>query len=97
MAEIAIFQGRVTEAETILLHNKNYELALNICLRLHRWERALEIAKSSGNPMDVQLILTKRKQYLIALNCTEYIGVFLKMSGNSGFNDDERSLDEINN
>lgn len=97
MAEIAVFQGRITEAETILLHNRNYELALIICLRLHRWERALEIAKSTGNPMDVQDLLAKRKQYLIALNCTEYVGAYLKMSGNSVLIDDEKSIDEIDN
>lgn len=87
MAEIAVFQGRVTEAETILLHNKNYALAMDICLRLHRWERALEIAKSSPNKSDIQLILSKRKEYLMALNCNEYSGVFIQCTnGDSGHN-----------
>lgn len=91
MAEIAVFQGRINEAETILLHNKNFKLALEICLRLHRWERALEIAKSSSNPSDLQSILLKRKQYLAALNCPEYIDAYKRMSQVNGF---DKSVDE---
>lgn len=85
MAEIAVFQGRINEAETILLHNKNYALAMEICLRLHRWERALEIAKSSSTPTDIQSIQSKRKQYLAALNCAEYIDSYktlMQVNGN---------------
>lgn len=80
MAEIAVFQGRISEAETILLHNKNYDLVLEICLRLHRWERALEIAKISPKSTHVDLVLSKRGKYLTALNCNEYVNSYLKMT-----------------
>lgn len=80
MAEIAVFQGRVNEAETILLHNKNYALALEICLRLHSWERALEIAKSSPVDADVRLVMAKRKEYLISLKCDEYLAAYMQLT-----------------
>lgn len=84
MAEIAVFQGRISEAETILLHNKNYDLVLEICLRLHRWERALEIAKNSPKSTHVDLVLSKRGKYLTALNCDEYVNSYLKMTNPKG-------------
>lgn len=95
MAEIAVFQGRVTEAETILLHNKNVALALDICLRLHRWERALEIARASTNKSDVPMVLAKRKEYLRSLNCSEYVGAFQQLTNGNGNGGDENINEDL--
>lgn len=69
MAENALMNGAREEAETILLHNKKIGEAIQFCMRLHRWSRALEIAEK--NSTDVKLVLSERAKYLKALNRTE--------------------------
>lgn len=78
MAEMSVMMGRSNEAETILLHNNKISEAVELCIRMHRWERALEIAKSNDKQSDVDSVLEQRKKYLNALNRPEYLDVFLK-------------------
>lgn len=39
MAEMSVMMGRCNEAETILLHNGRIREAIELCVRMHRWER----------------------------------------------------------
>ena len=66
------------EAETILLHNKNFEEAVEMFLRLHQWERALDLAQQ--HKLDVETILDKRKKYLAVLGKDEFSVKFLKLN-----------------
>lgn len=74
MAENSIMMGRAIEAETILLHNKNIFEAVEMFMRLHQWERALNIAQDAK---DVEQVLGERKKYLKALDREEYSQPFL--------------------
>lgn len=80
MAEISVMMGRSNEAETILLHNNKIREAIELCVRIHRWERALDIAKSHSikKQEDIDWIFQQRKDYLNAINRDEYISSFLK-------------------
>lgn len=79
MAENAVMNGaRIEEAETILLHNRKITEAIQFCMRLHRWSRALEIADKNGT--DVRLVLKERAKYLSALQKTETDNDFIKMN-----------------
>lgn len=75
MAEMSVMMGRSNEAETILLHNSKISEAIQLCVRMHRWERALDIAKSQANP-DLKWVLSERGKYLKALNRIEYLEKF---------------------
>lgn len=76
MAENSVMMGRITEAETILVHNKNIPEAVELLIRLHQWERALAIAES--HPTQLERILTERQKYLQALGKEEYSEKFLQ-------------------
>lgn len=78
MAEMSVMMGRSNEAETILLHNSKISEAVELCVRMHRWERALDIAKSNDKQSDVDSVLAQRKKYLNELNRPEYLDAFLK-------------------
>lgn len=79
MAENAVMNGaRIEEAETILLHNRKITEAIQFCMRLHRWNRALDIADK--NSVDVKLVLQERAKYLSALQKTESDNDFIKMN-----------------
>lgn len=70
MAENILLNGaRIEEAETILLHNQKIGEAIQFCMRLNRWSRALDIAEK--NATDVKLVLKERAKYLKALNKAE--------------------------
>ncbi|XP_052871206.1 intraflagellar transport protein 80 homolog [Anopheles cruzii] len=69
MAENSVMNGRIQEAETILLHNKRILEAIRFCLRMHRWNKALEVALK--HEQDVDLVLAERKRYLQALEREE--------------------------
>ncbi|XP_021700852.1 intraflagellar transport protein 80 homolog [Aedes aegypti] len=77
MAENSIMNGRIQEAEIILLHNKKIHEAIRFCLRMHRWSRALEIARK--HEIDVELVLRERKKYLQALGREEYDPSYLQL------------------
>lgn len=77
-AELSVMTGRVVEAESILMHNSKFREAIELCLRMHRWERALEIAKSQKNETDLDYVLSKRKKYLAAIDSDEYLPEYLK-------------------
>lgn len=79
MAEKSVMMGRNIEAETILIHNNKASSAIELCIRMHRWERALEIAKSTNNSSDIDLVMEERKKYLKVLDRDEYLKPFLKM------------------
>lgn len=68
--------GRSNEAETILLHNNKAIEAIQLCVRMHRWDRALDIAKSNKNAANIDWVLQQRKKYLNALNREEYLTNF---------------------
>lgn len=78
MAENSVLNGRVTEAEVILLNNKKIHEAIRLCIRMHHWEKALEIAQREG--VDVDLVTTERKKYLTALGKDEWSQPFLTHS-----------------
>lgn len=80
MAEISVMMGRSNEAETILLHNNKIGEAIELCVRLHRWERALDVAKSHKKESDLSWILEQRKKYLTAINREEYLPSFKQMN-----------------
>lgn len=76
MAENSVMMGRITEAETILVHNKNIPEAVELLIRLHNWERALTVAES--HPTQLERIHTERRKYLKALGKEEYSEKFLQ-------------------
>lgn len=78
MAEMSVMMGRISEAETILLHNNKSKEAIELCVRMHRWERALDIAKTQKNQLDIDWVLQQRKTYLNALKKEEYLDSFKK-------------------
>lgn len=79
MAELSVMNGRINEAETILTHNNKYSEAVDLCIRMHRWERALDIAKMWKNPSSIESILRQRIRYLDALGREEYLESFKKL------------------
>lgn len=76
MAENAVLNGRFSEAEIILLHNKRIPEAIDISMRMHRWERALEIAEKYGT--DVDVVIEARKKYLNVLGRDEMNPKFIR-------------------
>lgn len=79
MAELSVMNGRISEAETILTHNNKYKEAIDLCVRMHRWERALDIAKIGKTPASIGSIVEQRQQYLKALGREEYLDAFKKL------------------
>jgi intraflagellar transport protein 80 len=78
MAENALMNGaRIEESETILLHNRKISEAIQFCLRLHRWNKALEIAEK--NSKNIALVLNERTKYLQALNRDETDAEFIRV------------------
>uniref|UniRef100_A0A182IK28 Uncharacterized protein n=2 Tax=Anopheles atroparvus TaxID=41427 RepID=A0A182IK28_ANOAO len=75
MAENSIMNGRIQEAEIILMHNKRIPEAIRFCLRMHRWTKALEVALKHG--IDVDLVLEERRKFLHALEREENDPQFL--------------------
>jgi intraflagellar transport protein 80 len=78
MAESAMNGARIEEAETILLHNRKISEAIVLCLRLHRWNRALEIAQKHST--DVKLVCEERVKYMEALQKVENEPEFVKLN-----------------
>lgn len=78
MAEMSVMMGRSNEAETILLHNNKSREAIQLCVRMHRWERALDVAKSQKSQSDLDWVHHQRKKYLLALKRDEYLPSFLQ-------------------
>lgn len=76
MAEISVMMGRSNEAETILLHNNKISEAIELCVRMHRWERALDIAKTHKNHTGLEFVLRQRKKYMTAIDREEYLPIF---------------------
>ncbi|XP_069962374.1 intraflagellar transport protein 80 homolog [Bactrocera oleae] len=76
MAENSLMLGRLIEAETILLHNKKFSEAVALCLRMHNWHRALEVAQKH-EPVLLDKVLEQRRRYLKALQRDEWDAVFL--------------------
>lgn len=77
IAEMSIANGRIVEAESILLHNNKVNEAIELCIRMHRWERALAIAESHKNDKNIDCVIERRRKFLKALNATEYLKSFL--------------------
>ncbi|XP_062133330.1 intraflagellar transport protein 80 homolog [Drosophila sulfurigaster albostrigata] len=81
MAENSLMLGRMMEAETILLHNRKYDQAVALALRMHNWKRALEIAqKHQADQPDVELlqrVLQERQRYLKALQRDEWDALYM--------------------
>lgn len=70
--------GRLSEAETILTNNKKYDEAVELLLRLHNYERALEIAEQ--HQASLEYVLSERKRYIDALGRNEFSPKFLRFS-----------------
>lgn len=76
LAEKSLMFGRFEEAEKILILNEKYEKAIKLCMRCHKWDRALEISEKHN--IDFEPVLTKRKLYLLSLGKQEFEPRFLK-------------------
>lgn len=76
MSENSLMFGRFAEAEKILIHNEKYEKAIQLSMRSHNWNRAMEIAEQYK--IDVEPILTKRRLYMMDLGKLETESIFLK-------------------
>lgn len=74
--------GRHTEVDTILLHSQASADAIQMCVRLHSWNTALELARRDGQQSTDSLnsVLTQRREYLRALDRDEYLPKFLELS-----------------
>lgn len=70
--------GRLSEAETILTNNKKYVEAVELLLRLHNYDRALEIAEQ--HQAGLEHVLSERKLYIDALGRNEFSPKFLRFS-----------------
>lgn len=77
---MSVMIGRTVEAESILLHNNKIAQAIELCIRMHRWERGLDIAKSHNRQQDLDYVLNQRTKYLQMLNSEEYLESFIKIS-----------------
>lgn len=75
LAEISVMNSRIAEAELVLLHNKKISKAIALSIRMHRWERALDIAQKYETDIDV--VLEERKKYLSILDRPENNSKFL--------------------
>lgn len=78
MAENSLMLGRLIEAETILLHNRKYKEAVGLCLRMHNWRRALEVAQKHQKDL-LQEVIEQRKKYLKALQRDEWDTMFIPL------------------
>lgn len=79
VAENSIMNGRFTEAEVILMNNHRIKEAIDFCLRMHRWDRSIELANKSNDNDLINNVLTERKKYLIALGKEEWSTAFLNV------------------
>mgnify|MGYP004597824527 CR=1 FL=1 len=78
MAENSLMLGRLVEAETILLHNRKYKEAVGLCLRMHNWRRALEVAQKNQTNL-LGEVIEQRRRYLKALQREEWDVMFLPL------------------
>lgn len=76
LAEKCVMMGRLGEAETLLTNNKKYEEAVDLLLRLHNYDRALDIAEQ--HQAGVERVLSERKRYIEALGRNEFSPKFLR-------------------
>lgn len=76
LAEISVMIGQSNDAENRLLQNNKISEAIQLCVRMHRWERALDVAKSQKDNTDLSWVLQQRKKYLNAINRDEYLQPF---------------------
>lgn len=79
MAENSVMNGRTVEAEVILMNNRRIKEAVEFCIRMHRWDRALEVAQK-GDDLN-EFVHSERKKYLEALSKEEWIPGFMTLSG----------------
>lgn len=70
--------GRLSEAETILTNSKKYNEVIDLLLRLHNYDRALEIAEQ--HQVGLEYVLSERKLYIKALGRNEFSPKFLRFS-----------------
>ncbi|CEF69620.1 Intraflagellar transport protein 80 homolog [Strongyloides ratti] len=61
-ALFAMFAGRISEAETILLQSKYYFRAIFLNIQMYRWDRALQLALQYN--MHIDTVLGYRQRYL---------------------------------
>lgn len=70
--------GRLSEAETILTNSKKYAEVIELLLRLHNYDRALEIAEQ--HQVSLEHVLNERRLYIAALGRNEFNPKFLRFS-----------------
>uniref|UniRef100_A0A0K0FCC8 Intraflagellar transport protein 80 homolog (inferred by orthology to a human protein) n=1 Tax=Strongyloides venezuelensis TaxID=75913 RepID=A0A0K0FCC8_STRVS len=68
-ALFAMFAGRISEAETILLQSKYYFRAIFLNIQMYRWERALQLALQYN--MHIDTVLGYRQRYLADIGVEE--------------------------
>lgn len=71
MAEMALMRGSLAEAVTILLQSQEYKAAVDLCLRMHNWHKAVEIAQKNQDGDLLTFIARQRQRYLKALKSVE--------------------------
>ncbi|XP_042903024.1 intraflagellar transport protein 80 homolog [Parasteatoda tepidariorum] len=76
-SEMALLNGNVREAESVLLGGGLSFRAIMLNLRLYRWDRALELAAKNGNHVDT--VLAFRQKYLETLDMPEDKSNFLQL------------------
>ncbi|XP_063699829.1 intraflagellar transport protein 80 homolog [Culicoides brevitarsis] len=81
MAENSLMNGRTTEAEVILMNNRRIKEAVEFCIRMHRWEKALEIAQKSSDNELFEFVQNERRKYCAALSKEEWIPGFQTLNG----------------
>eukprot|EP00003_Mantamonas_plastica_P014158 TRINITY_DN2457_c0_g4_i3.p1 TRINITY_DN2457_c0_g4~~TRINITY_DN2457_c0_g4_i3.p1 ORF type:complete len:836 (+),score=299.28 TRINITY_DN2457_c0_g4_i3:177-2510(+) len=76
-AEMALYRGEIEEAESILLQAGLVYRAIDMNIRLYRWERALKLASDNGTHVDT--VLGFRSKYLKRFKREETNQDFLKL------------------
>jgi intraflagellar transport protein 80 len=77
-AELALFCKKFEEAIGILISNKRIYRAIKMCIRMHRWDQALELAVQNKTHIDT--VLAYREQFLKSMRHTESKERFLELA-----------------
>jgi len=74
LAELKLYTKNVDEAEQILLQSGLIYRAIQMNMRIFRWQRALELANL--NKLGVDVVIAKRRQFLTAMQQAENLPAF---------------------
>lgn len=77
-AELALFCKKPEEALGVLLSNKRIFRAIKMCIRMHRWDQALDIALQHKTHVDT--VLAYRDRHLEQMKHAEHNEKFMRVS-----------------